>query len=364
MKKQHFAKCLLALTLSLCLMQTAFAQTTTATTNTAAPKSSTPPATAPEIASNKATTASTNSTSAKAPEQSQEDSNSNTENEPVEEDKSKPNGIADDDEKIVPAPVFLSYKDVKDNFGRRIADSFMVVQVTVQNENDKQFIVQDVQIALDPNQCAVANDFYKDFNVEECKGVYDKYFKYPIVYSPTDRNLLMGVSKVGQYKNPRSFFFRVLEFAGSFGTSLTGFNFIGRDGKAGIGILRGSFLDSTKNLIPADEAEKMNNLSENSYIANVIIESKQAKTFNVFIPTDRFFYKDTWKLYKQPPRKESIEAFEFRRLMQFFVIASVYGVHIESKVGGGEGSGSGLRAITDSKNREDAKKKKDGKPND
>lgn len=247
-------------------------------------------------------------------------------------------------EQIIVAPIFLSYKEVKDNFGRRVADTFVVVQVAVRNEDKqgKQFLVQDIVVTLDPNQCEEAGSFYEKFDVGNCQGKYEKYFMYPIAYSPTSRQTVLAVANVGKDKNPRNFFFRSLEFAASFSTSLTGFNFIGRDGKAGIGILNGAFLNSAKTAIPDFTAAQMSNVTERTFTPNSIIESQRSEIFNIFIPTDRFFSNDSWKLYKTSTRKMSSESLELKRILQLTLMASAYGVYIKpegetkpTKPGGG-----------------------------
>ena len=236
------------------------------------------------------------------------------------------------------APVLLSYKQAKDSFGRRVADTYVVVQVAVKNPDlTKQFLLQDLTAVLDPNECARAAEFYRHFDLRGCQDLYAKYFKYPILYAPVDRPTLMATASVGQTRNPRNTAIRFLESVGSLGSALTGFNFIGRDGKAGIGIFNGTFLASTKSLFPDMTVGQMSRLTEQSYQPNTVIDSRQSKTFDIFIPSDQLFSKATWKLYTQSTRKASPDALELRRLLQLVMTVQAQGVHIQSADNEGAG---------------------------
>jgi hypothetical protein len=204
------------------------------------------------------------------------------------------------------APVLLSYKEAKDSFGRRVADTYVVVQVTIKNADlSKQYLLQDLTAVLDPNECERAGNFYSKFDVRGCQDLY----------APVERPTLMATASIGQTRNPRNTAIRFLETVGTLSSSLTGFNFIGRDGKAGIGIFNGAFLSSTKSLFPDMTLGQMSRLTEQSYQPNTVIDSRQSKSFDIFIPSDKLFSKETWKLYKQSTGKTSVEALELRRLL-------------------------------------------------
>ncbi len=74
----------------------------------------------------------------------------------------------------------------------------------------------------------------------------------------------------------------------------------------------------------------MSRLTEQSYQPNTIIERRETKAFDIFIPTDQLFSKETWKMYKQGPGKSSKEAAEMRRVMQLVLTVRARGLHIES----------------------------------
>ena len=233
-------------------------------------------------------------------------------------------------DKIIPAPTLMSYTEARDNFGRRIADNFIVVQVTIKNPDiTHQFLLQDMRVVFDPNECDKAGEFYKQFKVQECHDRYDHYLKYPIAYAPTSQSALQAVAGIGQYRSPRNFFFKALDFAATMGGALTGFNFVGRDGKAGLSVFNGTFLTASKSFLPDLTLGQLAQLTEQSYKPNTLVETKDAKTYCVFLPANQFLNKTNWDLYKKKMSKGTDEALELRRVMQLVLTVSVSGVAIE-----------------------------------
>lgn len=246
-----------------------------------------------------------------------------------------PPGNGKDNNEIIPAPTLMSYNEVKDNFGRRIADTYVVVQVTIKNPDiEHQFLLQDLRVVFDPNECDKAGEFYKHFDIQACRDRYDKYLKYPIAYAPTSQSALQAVAGIGQYQNPRNFGFRLLDFAATMGGALTGFNFVGRDGKAGLSVFNGTFLAASKTLLPDLTVGQLTQLTENSYKPNTLVETKDTKTYCVFISSNQLFSKETWKLYKQKTRDGSPEALELRRVLQLVLTVTASGIHIQQAPGG------------------------------
>ena len=250
----------------------------------------------------------------------------------------EPGNEGDPNTQIIPAPMLLSYREVKDGFGKRIADTYIVVQVNIKNPDiEHQFLLQDLRIVFDPNQCERAGEYYGRFDISDCQSQYQKYLKYPIAYSPVAQPALQAVAMIGQNHNPRNFGFRLLDFAANIGGALTGFNFIGRDGKAGLSVFNGTFLTASKTFIPDLTAGQLTRLTEQSYKPNTLVESKDTKTYEVFIPANQLFSKDNWKLYKQTVGNGSEESVEMLRLLQLVVTATASGTHVQ-KVEGDNGS--------------------------
>jgi hypothetical protein len=239
-------------------------------------------------------------------------------------------GANNDQNKIIPAPTLMSYTEARDNFGRRIADNFIVVQVTIKNPDiTHQFLLQDMRVVFDPNECDKAGEFYKQFKVQDCHDKYDNYLKYPIAYAPTSQSALQAVASIGQYRSPRNFFFKALDLAATMGGALTGFNFVGRDGKAGLSVFNGTFLTASKTFLPDLTLGQLAQLTDQSYKPNTLLETKDAKTYCVFLPANQFLNKTNWDLYKKKMSKGTDEALELRRVMQLVLTVSVSGVAIE-----------------------------------
>ena len=243
-------------------------------------------------------------------------------------------GTVDDNEQVIPAPTLMSYSEVKDNFGRRIADTYVVVQVNIKNPDiAHQFLLQDLRVVFDPNECDNAREFYSHFDSQACRDQYKNYLRYPIAYAPISQSALQAVAGIGQNQNPRNVLFRSLDFLATMGGALTGFNFVGRDGKAGLGVFNGTFLTASKSLLPDLTVGQLTQLAEESYKPNTLVESKDSKTYCIFIPTNQLFYKDTWKLYKQKTRDSSPEAMEMRRFFQLVLTVTASGIHIQQATG-------------------------------
>jgi len=248
----------------------------------------------------------------------------------------------DPNSQIIPAPIILSYRDVKDSFGKRIADTYVVVQVNIKNPDiEHQFLLQDLSVVFDPNQCERAGEFYSRFDISDCQAQYQKFLKYPIAYSPVAQPAIQAVAMIGQNHNPRNFGFRLLDFAANVGGALTGFNFIGRDGKAGLSVFNGTFLTASKTLIPDLTAGQLTRLTEQSYKPNTLVESKDTKTYDVFIPANQLFTKENWKLYKQSVGNGSEQSVEMLRLLQLVVTATASGTHVQKVEGDNGASATG-----------------------
>jgi len=67
------------------------------------------------------------------------------------------------------------------------------------------------------------------------------------------------------------------------------------------------------------------------------VESKDTKTYEVFIPANQLFSKDNWKLYKQTVGNGSEESVEMLRILQLVVTATASGTHVQ-KVEGDNGT--------------------------
>lgn len=252
----------------------------------------------------------------------------------AEPQESQASAAADDNDQVIPAPSLMAYDHVKDNFGRRIADGYVVVQVQIKNPDiAHQFLLQDLRVVFDPNECDNAKKFYTHLDIQDCRARYDKYLTYPIAYAPMSQPTLTAVAGVGQFRNPRNVLFRSLDFLATMGGALTGFNFVGRDGKAGLSVFNGTFLTASKTFLPDLTVAQLTNLSDLSYKPNTLVENKDSKMYCIFIPTNQLFSKETWKLYKQSTKDSSTEALKLRQFLQLVLTVTASGIHIQQATG-------------------------------
>ena len=236
---------------------------------------------------------------------------------------------------------FLSYKNVKDNFGKRFAKSFFVVQVDIRNENEnKQYVVQTIDVYIDPLQCRGASEFIrrmnsttdnKAFSEAECRRVFDENFYVPGEQQPTRSEEVLATGKADLNRSNRNIGFRLLAFTANMGTILTGFNgLIGRDGVLGINVLGTTATAAANALFPNTADAKLENLRNALPGEDIIIKSKESKTINIFIPTERVFWKNSWKEYAKSPRDSNFEAFKLKKILDLILVTSASGVLVDN----------------------------------
>ena len=265
------------------------------------------------------------------------------------------------DENINSDPTFLSYKVVKDAFGRRIAEYYLVIQVNIQNNNsNKRFLVQDVSVAFDPKQCRVMELYFTrinssyatQFDENKCVQNYVDYFGYPMNISPIERETILAAANTEKYRSKRYQVFKALKFIADVGGGLTTFKLLGRDGISAFGFLGGTIFNSLDTALPKVSDEKRTFLEKNVPQENVIVNANDAKKLNIFIPADRVFTNETWRTYKKSVKKKPkpnvlIEPLEFRRYIQLFMIATSKGVLIDSNSKTTDSKGGGAKSVID-----------------
>jgi hypothetical protein len=239
---------------------------------------------------------------------------------------------ADASRQIVAQSTFLSYKTVKDNFGKKFAQSYFVIQVDIRNEKlDKQFIVQTLDVILDPNQCVNGLQLYADFDVGACKAIFDKFFIFPKAQQYTRSEEIIGSGKADLSRSNRNLGFRILAFVANMGTILTGFDgVLGPDGVKGVNVLGTTVTGAANGLFPNTADEKLENLRKAAPTEDVIIKSKESKTFNIFIPTDRIFYDESWKKYILAAKESDRDTFTLKSVLDIALLASATGVLVDN----------------------------------
>jgi hypothetical protein len=234
--------------------------------------------------------------------------------------------------KVVAQSTFLSYKTVKDNFGKKFAKSYFVVQVDIRNENeDKQFIVQTIDVFIDPTQCSEASKFYESLSVGDCKKLFNNYFYIPGEQQPIRSEEVLAAGKADLNRSNRNVGFRFLAFAANMGTILTGFNgLIGRDGILGINVLGTTATAAANALFPNTADVKLENLRNALPTEDIIIKSKESKTFNIFIPTERVFWKDSWNEYIKSAQDSNYDTFKLKKVLELILLSSATGVLVDN----------------------------------
>ncbi|MBK8809432.1 MAG: hypothetical protein IPN69_01690 [Acidobacteria bacterium] len=233
---------------------------------------------------------------------------------------------------IIAESTFLPYKSVKDNFGKKFAQSYFVVQVDIRNEKlSKQFIVQTLDVIIDPNQCQNGRYLYRDFNESLCTAIFEKYFIFPSTQQGIRRDEVIGMAKADLGRSNRNLGFRALSFTASMGTVLSGFKgLIGTDGLLGINVLGTTVSDAAKALFPDSSAEKLENVKSALPTEDVIIKSKESKTFNIFIPTDQIFYDQSWQDYIKPARDADASAYALKKVLKLLLLSTATGVLVDN----------------------------------
>ena len=131
----------------------------------------------------------------------------------------------------------MDWRETSDIFGRRIADTYIAIQVNVRNVNvDNEFLLHDIQIAMD-----------------DAPGVLGR-----------DKALVRGVAERGQSQDPRNFAVRVAEalasLAGASSVAFTGVDF-----KNGVNIFQSAFVPGLKNVFPDYTIAQLNRLNDMAF---------------------------------------------------------------------------------------------------
>jgi hypothetical protein len=158
----------------------------------------------------------------------------------------------------------LSYRETSDGLGKRIARTYIVIQVVVRNLNaDNEFLLHDVQVAVP------ASHFF----------------------AGRDKLLARGVAVKGQSLDPRNFTMRGLDaLSGTLGAISVAFTSV--DFKNGVGIFT-AFLPGLKQWFPDYTIDQMNRLSDMGFSASsaykIVVPKNGSVPFVTFIPQELFF---------------------------------------------------------------------------
>ena len=214
--------------------------------------------------------------------------------------------------------VYVSVLDpqtVSDVFGKRIAQRFVALQVTIRNRNsDHQFLIHDVSLDLEnvfPAGYFTGREAKELDCVQRKKDCEDKNktrvnprecgcsggYKYEL--SSLELSLLRGVAEKGQSENGRNKILRFLEGIGTVAAGLIGVAGFGPSYGDSIAIYNGEALAAYRHVFPDYTINQMNRLSDSAYQSNTLVPKQQAKVIVAFIPERIFLTKkqreDFWK---------------------------------------------------------------------
>jgi len=134
----------------------------------------------------------------------------------------------------------MQWKETSDTFGRRVANSYVGIQVTVRNLNSKnEFLIHDVQIAVDTGMDP------KDF------GRFQ---------AGRDKLLVRAVAQRGQSEDRRNLVLHALEAIGAIAgsSSIAGTT----DFKSGVAVFQGAFIPGFQTLFPDHTVDQLNHIND------------------------------------------------------------------------------------------------------
>jgi hypothetical protein len=201
---------------------------------------------------------------------------------------------------------------VRDIFGKRIAERFIVIQVTITNRNtDYQYLIQDV--SLDLTKVFVdqgrALNLARSVNQPTVTGAGEaqpvREEKYEL--SSLELSLVRGVAEKGQGGDPRNRMLRYLRGIGTIAAGLIGVATFGPSYAESVAIFNGPFNSAFVEAFPDYTTNQMNRLSDSAYKSNTLVPKQQSRVLVAFIPQAIFmtkkqrdlFWKDPTLLYRR-----------------------------------------------------------------
>jgi hypothetical protein len=178
----------------------------------------------------------------------------------------------------------MSPQIVSDTFGKRIAQNFVAIQVTVGNhDKEYQYLINDVSlwmVASDVFTPAPPSDFF---------------------FSSAELSLLRGVSEKGQGQDKRNKILRLFRGLGTVAAGLIGVASFGPSYPAAIAVFNGPVINAYSEAFPDYTINQMNRLNDSAYSANTLVPAKHSKVMVAFIPQAIFLSKEQRKLFWDDP---------------------------------------------------------------
>jgi hypothetical protein len=215
--------------------------------------------------------------------------------------------------------VFVSIMDpkvVSDTFGKRIAQRFVAIQVTIGNHNkDYQYLINDVSLDL-------ANVFPQVASNKASARAAKTGSAVPPYYtlSSAELSLLRGVAEKGQGQDQRNKILRLFRGLGTVAAGLIGVASFGPSYPAAVAVFNGPVINAYSEAFPDYTINQMNRLSDSAYQANTLVPQKHSKVIVAFIPQGIFlnkeqqrkFFDDPTSLYPDGGKCQGTSCVDFR----------------------------------------------------
>jgi hypothetical protein len=195
----------------------------------------------------------------------------------------------------------LSRNEAADIFGKRVANTYLVVQVDVRNLSDAyQFLLHDVRLVYD--ETAIAG---------------------------REKRLVRGVSEKGQAYDVRNLVVRSVEGTGSILGGLSVFKFATVDFKNAVNVYQGPFASALKSIFPDFTIGQLNRLNDLGFgTQSIVVPKKSSIALVTFLPQQVFLDKNDRKMLKTAwwdPRQPTQSMLDFQKRIG----VEVAGAHVE-----------------------------------
>lgn len=203
--------------------------------------------------------------------------------------------------------VFVSVMDphvVADTFGKRIAQRFVAIQVTIGNHNkDYQYLINDVSLNLEkvfPNVIQAKATAARQ--LAATRGLQaPNQGNWPYTLSSAELSLLRGVAEKGQGQDTRNKTLRFFRGIGTIAAGLIGVASFGPSYPKSVAVFNGPVISAFSEAFPDYTINQMNRLSDSAYQANTLVPQKHSKVIVAFVPQGILLNKQQQKLFWDDP---------------------------------------------------------------
>ena len=197
----------------------------------------------------------------------------------------------------------MSAKSVSDTFGKRIAQRYVAMQLTVANRNSEfQWLITDGAIDLKRLIQHMESTSACQPKVATLAKLLNNANGSPAnTITGEDLTSLRGVAEKGQSLDTRNLTFRLLRGSGTIAAGLLSVATFGPAFAPGVAAFNGPLMTAYETMFPDYTVNQLNRLNDEAYAANTVVGKHQAKVMVVFIPMSMLLDKDEQKQYYQNP---------------------------------------------------------------